>query len=429
VLPPLTIDRDAPRGEANVKLPAGARGRAILDIALALLFALGAAVYAAGARAAMDPRLFAAPVGNDVWFEADMPTVADLVLHRWSDHARDTHHPLFAMLTTIPSYALKALGVSDAHRLLALTILAAGMWSVVVFVLMRLATPSRRDAVVFALLAHVSASALFWLPTTETYVLGSATLLIPLALVAFDRRARAGESWYVAASALSFSVTTSNWMSGMAAAFCARRLSRAVQITANALAVVVVLWGAQKTLVPSVPFFIGGVGHSRFVFPEAAGGPAAISRSLLSHTMVMPRVDVVPEPKWGRRMSVQRSPLGSSGPLGIAATLVWAVLLGTGAVSLWRTRRLSPFVPALALTIGGQWALYLCYGEETFLYSLHVAPLLVACAAAATWTAHRRWATPLAAVLIVLLVINNLQELSIALQFFSTMGGPPVSLH
>jgi hypothetical protein len=425
VLSPKTTDGAAPRGEVNVKLPAGSQpagARPILDVVVALLFTLGAVTYAAGTRAAMDPRFFAVPAGNDVWFEADLPTVADLVLHRWSDHSRDINHPLFPLLTIVPSYGLKALGASDAHRLLALTVLGAAMWSAVVYALLRLATPSRRDAVVFALLAHVSAASLFWLPTTETYVLGSTTLIVPVALVAWDRRARVAEGWYVAASTLSLSITTSNWMAGIMAAFCARRAPRAVQITMNALAVVVLLWGAQKVLVPSAPFFIGGGGHSRFVFPEAAAGPAAVSRALLVHSMVMPRIDVVPEPKWGTRMSVQRSPLGSSGPVGAAATLVWAILLGTGVVSLWRTRRLSPFVPALALTTVGQCAVYLCYGEEAFLYSLHIAPLLTACVAATTWTAHRRWATPLAAVLIVLLVVNNLRALSTSLEYFSTVA-------
>jgi len=289
-----------------------------------------------------------------------------------------------------------------------------------VYLLLRLSTPSRRDAVVFALLAHVTAAAVFWLPTTETYVLGSTTLLVPLMLVAWERRARVSDGWYVVASALSLSVTTSNWMSGIVAACATRRLNRGVQITANALAVVVVLWGVQKSVVPGSPFFIETVGPSRFLFSEEAGGPIAITRALMFHSVVMPHVVVVPEAKWGSRMSVQGAALGTSGAAGAVATILWAILLAAGLSYLWTGRRGSPVVTALLITTAGQSLLHLCYGEETFLYSMHVAPLLVTCAAMATWTRHRRWVTPLAAVLVVLLAINNFSMFAASIQFFAS---------
>ena len=62
-----------------------------------------------------------------------------------------------------PSYVLRAIGRTDAHRLLAIAVLAAAAWSAAMYLLLRLSTPSRRDAVVFTLLAHVTAAAVFWL--------------------------------------------------------------------------------------------------------------------------------------------------------------------------------------------------------------------------------------------------------------------------
>jgi hypothetical protein len=138
------------------------------------------------------------------------------------------------------------------------------------------------------------------------------------------------------------------------------------------------------------------------------------------HSVVMPHVVVVPEAKWGSRMSVQGAALGSSGAAGAVATVLWAILLAVGLSGLWTGRRRHPLVIALLITTVGQFAVYLCYGEETFLYSLHVAPLLVTCAAAATWTRHRRWVTPLAGLLVVLLVINNLSMFAASIQFFDS---------
>jgi hypothetical protein len=99
------------------------------------------------------------------------------------------------------------------------------------------------------------------------------------------------------------------------------------------------------------------------------------------------------------------------------------VLLAVGVFGMWKARRTSSLVRALAWTTLGQCGVYLCYGEETFLYALHVAPLLVACAAHGT-SVNRRWVLPIAATLVPLLALNNLAALATALQFF--VGSAPV---
>ncbi len=60
------------------------------------------------------------------------------------------------------------------------------------------------------------------------------------------------------------------------------------------------------------------------------------------------------------------------------------------------------------------------YGEETFLYTLHIAPLLVCLAALATNTRLRTVALGSAALLVVLLAFHNSRELAEALSFFAS---------
>jgi hypothetical protein len=388
----------------------------LADAAIGIAIALITAGYAAMVHTSMDPRFLSAPVGNDVWFEGDLPAVADNVLHRWSPQWRNARHPLFPLLATAPTYVLRAAGLTDAQCLLVFTTLGAAAWSAVVFMLMRAATRSRAEAVVFTLLAAVTAGALFWLPSVETYTLGSVTLLVPLAVTAWNR-SRAGEGLFVVTSALSLAVTTTNWMSGIAAAFSRRRPARALQITVNAFAIVIALWSGQHLLFRQVPFFVGEADASRFLFTELAGGLQATARAVVFHSVVMPAIEVIPEPKWGLRMTVQHAAVGSAGAVGAAASLLWAVLLAIGVYGMWKARGWSPLAVALAWTTVGQCVLYLCYGEETFLYALHVAPLLVACAAYSA-SVGRRWAIAIAAILVVLLAYNNLAALGSALQFF-----------
>ena len=378
-------------------------------------------LYAGAVHVRLDPRFFAIPAGNDVWFEGDGPVVADLIVHRWSDQSRNVHHPLFPLWTTVPNYVLRLASLDPRQRIAIIVAASAAVWGAVVFMLFRSLTRTRFEAVTFSMLTTVTAAAIFWLPSVETYVLGSATLLMPLALMAWDSARQRPDWWYAAASAASLSVATTNWCSGIIVGVMSRPMRRALQISANALVAVVLLWTLQSVFV-STPFFLGQDHDTRFFFHPLSGGPVYMTRALVAHSVVMPQPYVVPEAKWGSRWSVQASPLGSSGPIGAIATVLWFALLSGGVVAVVLGRASPALHDAVAPTLAALLLLYIVYGEETFLYSMHVAPLLVACASASTTLPMRRWALIGAWTLIVLLAINNLTELSRAAQFFALPG-------
>jgi hypothetical protein len=64
----------------------------------------------------------------------------------------------------------------------------------------------------------------------------------------------------------------------------------------------------------------------------------------------------------------------------------------------------------LGVTLLGQLVLHMVYGNETFLYSLHVMPLLILVAAASTLTRARPVALALTALLLATMFINNLVQ-------------------
>jgi len=396
------------------------RTLSFVDLTVGLVFALsvGAAIWSL--QRSMDARFLTIPAGNDVWFEGDVPTVADNVLHRWSDQSRNARHPLVPLLATTSAYALRGAGLGDRSILALLSAAVGAVWVALFYLIARSLTVHRLDAIVFTLLVCSTSSAMFWLAVPETYSLGSLTLLAPLALCALDEGRRFGTAWYVAASAASLGVTTTNWMSGIFSVGGRWPWRRALQITANALSIVVVLWAVQRLIFPTAPFFFGYSNEQRFVLPAASGGPGPVMRVLFFHTIVMPAVAVIPEPKWGLAMSVQHSPLGSSGAWGVAATALWAALLVSTLLGLWTAAGHRRFRIVLAATITGQVLLHLLYGEETFLYALHVAPLFILAAAlAAGSTAWRRPILALALALAITAAVNNASQLGTALAFFS----------
>jgi hypothetical protein len=395
------------------------RAISISDLVVALAFALLAGLVVWNVQRSMDPHFFVAPHGNDVWFEADLPTVADTVLHRWSVQSRNARHPLFPLLATGSAYGLRAVGLTDRAILALLSAMAAAAWVGLFFSIARSITTRQSDAIVFTLLACSTSSAMFWLAVPETYTLGSVTLLVPLALTAVDAERRMPEAAYVAASAVSMSVTSTNWMCGILAAAARWPWRRSLQITINAVFVVGVIWAVQRIIFPTAPFFFGYSNEGRFVLPAASGGPGPVLRALLFHTIVMPRIDLVPEPKWGTVMSVQRSPIASSGAWGVAATIAWAALVAS---TLWglASSRGNPRVRfVLFATLAGQLLLHLVYGEETFLYAIHVAPLLVLTAALGSASRWRRVILALAIALACTAAMNNAVQLGTALSFFS----------
>jgi hypothetical protein len=392
------------------------RGLRTTDVAivLALLIAGAALVWSTTAR--FDPRFFREPDGNDVWFEADLPIVADRVLHRWSDQSRNARHPLFPAMVTLPANLLKPVaGEQAALRLLIAA--CAAVWLAAFYLLLRAVTPGRLDALIFTALASVSAAAMFWVPVPETYALGSVSVIAALALAAWDPTGRAGATTYVAAAAFSLAVTTTNWVSGLATLVSRRPPRMALQLAANSLTVVVVLWALQHAVFPSAPFFIGEGAQTRFILPHGAAGIAQSLRAVLFHSMVMPAIQTVHEPKWGTIMSVQDAAIGSGGALALAATLLWALLLGLGAWAAL-TRASSLRMPLL-LALAGHLIVYSTYGEETFLYTLHIVPLLVCLAALATATRLRVAVLTAAGLLTLLLAAHNAGAFATALRFFA----------
>jgi hypothetical protein len=234
-----------------------------------------------------------------------------------------------------------------------------------------------------------------------------------LLLVAVDQRWPISRWWYLAASAATLSITVTNWMAGWISAALRFPPRQAIQITVNAFCIVAVLFGLQKYLTPRAEYFIGDRKAREFVLREEAGGPLVIARAELVHSIVAPQItEIDRETAKGRQLlTMQRSGIGSSGPIGLACSIAWLTLLAVGFYAMIMKPANDRFRNVLGLTLLGQLALHLIFGTETFLYTLHFAPLLVITAAGACFTRFRWPVLAVAALLAVGLAVNNVQQL------------------
>ena len=344
---------------------------------------------------------------HDVWFEGDLRRVFANMVDRHSDHYRSKVHPLFSLFAYVMVWVPRRLLSIDP--VLSVRIVGAALalvWGGLLFAVLHAVARSAAAAFLLTLASIASASFLFWATVPETYIFGSASIVVALLLAA---RATRDERLLTGSIAATLAFTITNVMAGLATAIATLPWRRAVQAAANALCIVVLLWGAQKYMIPSTQFFIGDKEEKEYMFRLDSARVASVARSFAVTTMVIPTParehrSYQPEPI----LFTQRA--AHTGALQLGAAAAWLALLALGAIGLRNAPELRALRIALLLTLAGQFALHVVYGEETFLYSLHFAPLLFVIAAFAFRTRFRVAAFALTAIVILAAGLNNVRE-------------------
>ncbi len=360
------------------------------------------------------------------WFEADSPLVLWNMSDRNSDNARAKLHPLFPLVTYPLTSGIRWIGktsVIDAAWIL--NAVTAGLWFGTLFIMMRLLDCRLLDSVLLTSLAASSGAGMFWFIVPETYPFGSLTILVALALVALARHRPVPDWSFVVASAASLSITLTNWMAGLISTSVCKPPRRAAMLSLIALATVVVLVFVQKATFPrGGGLFINPRGYGGvkgYLLGAEHGGLINSARVLYLTSVVVPRIELsrfdTQREVSGPMLTIQRSPAGSSGIVGQVATIAWGLLLAAGAVALVAGHGDVRFRIALGVTLLGQSAVYLVFGEETFLYALNCVPLLILAVSLATLTRWRYFVVAVAGLMLPCAAWNNACQLTEALDF------------
>jgi hypothetical protein len=413
--------------DVHDSLPKRSRHAPRPELIDAIVLAAISATFSLWLSSQFGPKFFEAPAGNDVWFEADLPQVYESLSSLSATQHRHVAHPLYPLFATVPVSAINALGVSDRTALRLWMSGVAAAWAAALFACLRLQALRRRDAVVFTIAGLSSSTFVFWWGAPETFVIGSVTILAALILAALP--GRPDDRLHVAALVATLGVTVTNGVTGVLTIATTHRPRRTALLVVVALAIALGLWAALHLVFPSLPFVLFYTDWERFLLKPESGGPLHVLRVLFAHSMVMPDIALTRDPKWGALMTVQHSAIGGSSVIGAVAAGCWLLLLGGGAIALARTKQWGPFERVLAGTLVAQVALHLIFGEQTFLYSPHVLPLLLLIAARSVSLQPRLGsaAIALAVVLIVAGGSNNLHQFRMASRFLDH-GRPGIPL-
>ena len=363
----------------------------------------------------------------DFWFESDTLREVSNMVSVTDDHSRTSVHPLFSLLTFVPVYLVRhALALPPLQAVLYVTSFLGGLWIGTLYLLLRLLGCRKLDASVFTALGSSSASAIFWLPVPNSYTWGSWSIMLALALLLFAEQRRFGAALYVVASAFTLSVTVTNWMAGLLTTVARWPIKQAVQLSINAFCLVVLLWGAQKTIFPSAEFFIGSRKEAHWINHPQSGAMHNIASSFAFHTLIAPGIRFIDDDGYiqygddsfrlSQRLAFQFSSPGSAGPLGLVAVCLWSMLLLNGLWRLVTMERQLRFRLVLAALLLFELSLHMVYGEETFTYSLNFMPLLLAVAALGALGPGRPVVLVLAGLLALCAGLNNWQQFQLAVE-------------
>ncbi|MGJ7495017.1 hypothetical protein ACSFA8_08075 [Variovorax sp. RT4R15] len=345
------------------------------------------ALFVLPALSAQLPGALFTPEGNDAWFQGDLSRALCNMVDASSNHYRTKVHPI-ASITIHPLVAgLRALWPGSDLQAAMRVVWGGGMlWVAGFYALCRLLGSGRIAAACFSALAIGSAGFQFWFSVPETYAFSSLSLLLVLLTAALAVHRPVSDRLLTIASAVSLSITVTNWIAGLALAISQRPWRRAVRISAIAFAVVAVLAVVQRSYYSVAKLFFLGSSEELGYVNLARGGSlfdklAAIFWSPLSVPGVLTERQAGPELNF---LTVQLSTPASGSWAGAFALGLWSLLLVAGvwglasasaSASRWRG-----FATVLGLTLGGHALMHLFYGDETFLYAAHFLPMLLALA-------------------------------------------------
>lgn len=353
----------------------------------------------------------------DLWFQGDSPrafaNMTNLQNNPWS---RDDLHPLFRLVTYPMTSAvawLFSLSPEAAVRVVVSGV--AGLWASGFYGLLRLMRLQHLEAMTYSFVLLTSAAFVFWSGLPETFLFGSLSLIMSMALLAAAERHRTSPALYVFNNLMTVGFVLTSALAGAATTLLRFCFKKALGIFAVSGGVCFGLWQLHKAIFP-----VDRATSHEFLLDQAAG-PLQILASIFFHTLVMPEIKLTAAdhstPDFAWRMTTQFSDPGTGGLLAQVAVVAWVGMLLLGAWSVVTMRTNVKLRLLLGIVGLGFLGAHLIFGDETFLYALQFAPLLVVLAAFAALGPMRRLSLALAFVFVLSAGIHNASQFQHASEY------------
>lgn len=334
----------------------------------------------------------------DVWLDSDTGRVIAGLNSRMDEaHSRAHVHPLWGIGVALPFILSTNLGLVSLQSMSAgYVALCAFVFASALYTAFRLMRLSRVDSLLGIALCLSTSSAWLWIGLPELFFLGAFSLLVPLIWMSVPRGVH--DQWSGPLQSLvSLSITVTNWVAGLLAAWLSLGRRGAIVTAVIAFAAAGFISVIQYRLFPEAGAFLN-IWTEGWADYGQAGSFLDHVRTFFLSTVAAPMPDLLAidadyQMAFGDRLSrLQFAPVTDS-PSGIAALLLWGVLIIRGLFLAWQGktgRKAALFVVAILIY---QFVLHAAYGIETFLYSPHFLPFLTIIAAWSLLSERHRTAT------------------------------------
>lgn len=392
------------------------------DIFIGLALGGVAAVAAYWGAQQIGPSILALDPYGDTWFDSDVAAYyATLSDHQNPIlHERAYKHPLLSLAFCLPVYWLQWLHIPTLLSVRLFVSTVAALWLGSLFGMLRAIGCPRLEAILLSLLGGMSGAGLCWLTVLESFALGSVSIIWAIALVALSETRRLPQRLGVIVSLATLSITITNWLVGLVATFLAYGWKQFIRVNCFNCVIVTVLVAIQQVFFNTALPLMVPKRELKYVISEEAGSSWNVIQSFVSHTLVMPAIQVIEHPRSGLPiMTMQFSAPGTGSAMGAIAVGLWLGLIALGIWQLFKMKTHRRLRLMLGISLLGQLGLHLIYtGRETFLYSLHFLPLWIGLAALAALNTNRRLFISLLLVLLFTMGSNNLTQFDRASAFY-----------
>jgi hypothetical protein len=322
----------------------------------------------------------------DVWFDSDPARMIGSLQSRWSgEHARSNLHPLWSIGITTPFVVLFKLSILDIRETVTAYVAFCGaIFGGSIFAALRLLQLGRLDSFLLVALCLSTTTSWLWLGFPELFVLGGASVVVPLIWLVVPRGRH--DVWSAPLqSVVSLSITITNWTAGLYAALLGLGWRQALQASMVAFTICGVGAFLQYFFFPASGSFFnvwteknetyGVTGtllqHLSAFFLTTIAGPAPELMDVAAKGM-----HYALDGTGDRASRFQFSPPTNS-PMGIATLVLWGILAVRGLVIAARGGVEPKVVFFVVGMIAFNAALHAAYGIETFLYAPHFLPLFI----------------------------------------------------
>lgn len=365
--------------------------------------------------------------GFDLWFDSDPARTIANITSRWVIfHERSVMHPLYSLFVAAPFGAIGqifALRTSTVTTIYVAT--QSALYAGAAYIALRAFGLAYLDAILGVVLLFSTSAAFYWIGFPEWIALGATSVLVSVIWIAAPARLR-NDVTGAMQNLISGAIATTSWVVGAAASLLSDwpklNWGQAYRHTRDAVAFMAAFTFVQYYLFPATGGFLN-IWREAGVFLKAdLGGRSAFAYAMdfFGQTLIAPDAGVLEGPRnvpgWGILIMTSYGRGISFTPLTSLIFVLWITLLVMGLLAAARgaVRR-----PIVVLVIGALLFFYVLHavlGGETFLFTLHFAPLLTFIALWGVNSPHRWIVRGVCMILIVASVAYNYPAFRVAVR-------------